>query len=191
MGTFYRGPLKFEQGKVLLRNLCSRQRITTPQYASTEMNTKFSHLRKRAGPIVWLLISLLVIFPVAQHAWAGIVLCIGMDGHVELEDGRYSDCATEVGKAADETHYGHAVTELDYGDFEECGPCVDLALLASPIDGQVASKINDIEAPGITLQKSNTSFLPAEQLTSTLHHDSALSAPLPFYAPLRTIALLI
>ena len=133
----------------------------------------------------------MAIYPMAQHAWAGIVLCIGADGHIELEDGRASDCATDIGKAADETHYDHALAEMELEVFEDCGPCVDVALLTSPYDGQRSSKIDDSAAPKVSPQLTSLFFLQLDNEVSKLRPGSSISNPLPFFAPLRTTILLI
>ena len=148
-------------------------------------------VKKRTLPITWLLLGLLTIYPMAEHAWSGIVLCIGADGHIELEDGRASDCATKVGKAASESHYDHAIAEIALEEFEDCGPCVDVALLMSPLDGQRTSKLEANAAPDIS---------PHLAIHSILTDNNNVSARLPnlpeatashFFTPLRKIALLI
>lgn len=133
----------------------------------------------------------MAVYPMAQHAWSGIVLCIGADGHIELEDGRVSDCATEVGKAVDEAHYDHALAETELEVFEDCGPCVDVALLTSPYDGQRSSKIEGSAAPKVSPQLTSSFFLQLDPEASTLRPSSSISNPLPFFAPLRTTILLI
>ena len=127
----------------------------------------------------------------AQHAWSGIVLCIGADGHIELEDGRDSDCATAAGKAASEAHYDHAALEMALEDFEDCGPCVDVAFLMSPFDGQRASKVDVSASPEAVLQVTSQTVLPNNNRVSSLLPPSSVTTPIPFFAPLRTIALLI
>ena len=127
----------------------------------------------------------------SQHAWSGIVLCIGADGHIELEDGRASDCATKVGKAVSESHDDHVIVESELEEFEDCGPCVDVALLTSPIDGQRASKVEASASPNSTPQISHQSFLQNDARITSLVPSSPVTAASPFFAPLRTIALLI
>ena len=127
----------------------------------------------------------------AQHAWSGIVLCIGADGHIELEDGRDSDCATDVGKAASETHYDHAVAEMALEEFEDCGPCVDVAFLMSPFDGQRASKVDVSASPEVAPLIANEFFLQDDNRVSSLIPSTSVTTASPFFAPLRTIALLI
>ncbi len=148
-------------------------------------------IKKKTLPIAWLLLGLMAIYPMAQHAWSGIVLCIGADGHIELEDGRASDCATDIGKAADETHFDHALAEMEFEEFEDCGPCVDVALLTSPYDGQRSSKIEGSAAPKVSPQLTSTFFLQLDHEISTLRPGSSISSLLPFFAPLRTTILLI
>ena len=127
----------------------------------------------------------------AEHAWSGIVLCIGADGHIELEDGRASDCATEVGKAVSELHQDHVIEEVELEEFEDCGPCVDVALLASPFDGQRASKINASLDLDLSPQRTIHSVIPDYNRISAHHPHPSEVAASPFFTPLRTIALLI
>ena len=127
----------------------------------------------------------------AQHAWSGIVLCIGADGHIELEDGRASDCATEVGKAAAETHYDHVVAEMELEEFEDCGPCVDVALLTSPFDGQRASKVDVSASPTVAPLITHQSFYQDHARVISHLPSFTVTTPSPFFTPLRTIALLI
>ncbi|CAN0543807.1 unnamed protein product, partial [Laminaria digitata] len=148
-------------------------------------------IKKKTLPLVWLLLGLMAFYPMAQHAWSGIVLCIGADGHIELEDGRASDCATDVGKAASETHYDHAIAEVVLEEFEDCGPCVDVALLTSPFDGQRASKVDVSASPEALLQVTSQTVLPDNNRVSSLVPRSSVTTLSPFFAPLRTIALLI
>ena len=138
-----------------------------------------------------MLLGLFVIYPMAQHSWSGIVLCIGSDGHVELEDGRASDCATEVGKAAAESHYDHVIAEIELQEFEDCGPCIDIALLTSPFDGQRASKVEVSASPNITPQITHQSFYQDNARVISHVPSSSIITDTPFFSPLSTIALLI
>lgn len=127
----------------------------------------------------------------AQHARAGIVLCFGADGHVEIEDGAASDCATESGKHETETHFGHNTAQTLLQVDPDCGPCVDIALLSSPMDGQRAS--SGVSASSSDLASAHT-ILHGEPIVAF----QALPNPIlsccearPFFAPLRTIVLQI
>ena len=148
-------------------------------------------IKKKTLPITWLLLGLLTIYPMAEHAWSGIVLCIGADGHIELENGRSGDCATEVGKATSEAHYEHALAEIEPAEFEDCGPCVDVALLASPFDGQRASKIEGPSVLAFSPQLTIHSILPDDSRISTRLPNPPEATLAPFFTPLRTITLLI
>ena len=116
---------------------------------------------------------------------------MGADGHIELEDGKSGDCATEVGKANSEADYEHALTEIEPSEFEDCGPCVDVALLASPFDGQRASKIEGPSVLAFSPQLTIYSILPGDSRISTRLPNPPEATLAPFFTPLRTITLLI
>ena len=155
------------------------------------MSFRLYTIKRKTRLITWLLLGLLTIYPMAEHAWSGIVLCIGADGHIELEDGRASDCATKVGKAASESHYDHTIAEIEPSEFEDCGPCVDVALLASPFDGQRASKIEGPSVLAFSSQLTIYSILPDDSRISTRLPNPPEATLAPFFTPLRTITLLI
>ena len=155
------------------------------------MKLSLQIFKKKTAPIVWMLLGLFVIYPMAQHSWSGIVLCIGSDGHVELEDGRASDCATEVGKAVSETHYEDELALAEPEVYDDCGPCVDLALLASPFDGQRASNVSASVSPDVTPQITILQFAGENTRALDVNLSSPVTKSLPFFAPLRTVALLI
>jgi len=148
-------------------------------------------IKQKTLPITWLLLGLLAIYPIAEHAWSGIILCIGADGHIELEDGKSGDCATELGKATSETHFDHEISEMEPGEFEDCGPCVDVALLTSPFDVQRASKIEGSSVFAFSPQLTIHSVLPDDNRISARLPNPPEAAATPFFTPLRTIALLI
>lgn len=149
------------------------------------------HIKKKTAAIAWLLLVLLVVYPMAQHARAGVVLCFGADGHVEIEDGAASDCATESGKHELEAHFGHESVQALFQADADCGPCVDIALLSSPMDGQRASVGASASASDLvsayTIQFGEPLLVPQVRpiLTSSSYEAR------PFFAPLRTIVLQI
>lgn len=51
------------------------------------MNLRLRHIQRRIAPVAWLLLVLLVVGPATPHLVQGAaaVLCIGADGHVEIE----------------------------------------------------------------------------------------------------------
>jgi hypothetical protein len=71
-------------------------------------------LKKRTASVAWLLAVLLVLAPTGQHA-AGVVLCIGADGHVGAELAGNDACAGSTSGAGGT-------------DAEHSGACTDLPL---------------------------------------------------------------
>src|SRR5690606_32589950 len=50
--------------------------------------------KRLLAPVALLLAGLLLVLPFVHHAAAGLLVCFGADGHIGVEDGRWSDCAT-------------------------------------------------------------------------------------------------
>lgn len=92
--------------------------------------------RKRTAILPWLLAATAVMFPMSQHTLGGIILCLGADGHVELEHGSSGDCAIVGNSAAVDVHFGYELVQTDRNSVD-CGPCVDITVLNNVVDGQV------------------------------------------------------
>lgn len=97
------------------------------------MNRTPHTIERPLAAMVWLLASLLLVVPVGHHAVDGILLCFGADGHVELEGGRWSDCATTTDA---DPHVAERTVQTEATD--DCGPCIDVPLMANPTEGRAA-----------------------------------------------------
>ena len=151
-------------------------------------------IKRRRATIAWLLAGLLLVLPAGHHATAGILLCIGADGHVDVEDGRYGDC-DGVPRSEQAAHDAHTpdlpavrVAGLpDAGD--DCGDCLDVALLVNPTENRVVTKT--VTAPVLF---AATALVP--RVVSPRTPRAALPAPLPPAPPpglgaLSTVVLLV
>ena len=121
----------------------------------------------------------------------GVVLCLGQDGHVELENAA-SDLSCKVPPA------GKGIPTLLFSldgllSLDHCGPCQDFPLTLSSPDALVSVvPIQDtvVKIQLIAVAQFNFSLLPIQATISepTLQHSSASQYPL---AALRTVILLI
>ena len=98
------------------------------------MTSSISTLRK-AKPASWLLMLMLVVFPLSQHVQAGLVLCFGGDGHIQVESAAKDDVMQAVA-ARSEVHFNFP--SLQQAPAQH-GPCYDIPLFSSFSDHRLAS----------------------------------------------------
>lgn len=105
------------------------------------MDRPLHTIKRRSAAVVWLLAGLLLVLPTGQHAVAGIVLCLD-DGGSHVEDGRYGDCGEADRFTEEAVHASHAPAVVSPSDasHDDCGDCLDVALLVNPAENRVASK---------------------------------------------------
>jgi hypothetical protein len=125
---------------------------------------------------------------VAPGAAMGTVMCIGIDGHVQLEPARHGRCRSlTVPPAAWQSPAGGTLAEADH-----CGSCIDLPVLIGATreyPGAIAAPPAQLHVPmpvlAVSVAVLGTDLTPALSL---------VSAP-PFWRPvilaLRTVVLLI
>jgi hypothetical protein len=65
---------------------------------------------------------------------AGVLVCFGADGHVDVENGRDGDCSDRFA-LGDDLHEGPAETKDPATD--DCGDCLDVPFLVNPTEGRV------------------------------------------------------
>ena len=65
------------------------------------------------------------------------VLCVGMDGHVEIESAFAGGCSVEVGGREKVARFAAAFCD---GDETHCGPCVDTPLLPTLAKTQTSER---------------------------------------------------
>lgn len=75
------------------------------------MKNRLQHI----GLIVWLLIYM----PFAQTAFGQVVLCLGADGHIALEN-------TGANEVCNDQAYLASVLDQDWLTVDHCGVCLDL-----------------------------------------------------------------
>lgn len=150
-------------------------------------------IKKRTAPLVWLLASMMLLFPVSVHALPGIVLCIESDGRIEIESSRSGDCASKVFKMTREVHAEFASLEADKVPDIECQTsCFDMLLFASPADGQATSTLKDASQTASDLYPAATlQFVPNLDARTPTHLASEPAVPQSPLTPLRTVVLLI
>lgn len=153
------------------------------------MNLRLHIIRRKTLPIVWLLLGLFTIYPAVQHAWSDIVLCIGTDGHVKFENGTERDCAPHLAERVSENHYEHVLPVI--GPEISCDLCRDIALRTSPFDGQRATSKKAHVSLDILPKKAKLLLAHDHNRDLHLNSRSPETTPLPFFAPLHTVALLI
>ena len=150
-------------------------------------------IKKRTAPLVWLLASMMLLFPVSVHALPGIVLCFESDGRIEIESSRSGDCAQNVFAGTKEVHAEYVVLEADEVPGFGCQPsCFDMLLFASPADGQAASTLKDASQRASDLYPAATlQFVPNLDARAPTHLASERAAAPSPLTPLRTVVLLI
>ena len=78
---------------------------------------------------------------------AGLVLCIGKDGHIAFEFARNSRCTTPIVPASTLSQQITPWTSLP----NHCGPCVDVPLLTSEDDQQFIASSPQLLTPDIQM----------------------------------------
>lgn len=138
------------------------------------MNLRLRHIQRRIAPVAWLLLVLLVVGPATPHLVQGAaaVLCIGADGHVEIERShdRLLGTASPVGGPSDSAVFS---SEVGAGH----GDCVDVPLVAPDTDHCLSA------APAPNLD-ADASFAPvALAVPAAVESASFFSRGSPTQAP--------
>jgi len=151
-------------------------------------------IKKSTAPLVWLLASILFLFPVSMHALPGIVLCIESDGRIEIESSRSGDCAQNVFKVAQEVHAEYVALEANDNPAIECQTsCVDILLFASASDGQAVSTLKDAtqKTTSDLYPLATPHVLPNQDARALTHFASEPAVPQSPLTSLRTVVFLI
>ena len=120
-----------------------------------------------------------------------MVLCIGADGHVEVEAGHGGRCTSFLGVTPREASDFLPVYEVETTQ-DHCGQCLDLPIFISSSDGQYFLPIQQIE-PQSSLGVITALISQSLCATITTENFVSYSPPLinPTLASLRTVTLLI
>ncbi len=146
---------------------------------------------RRTAAIAWLLAGLLVVLPTGHHAVAGIVLCLD-DGGSHIEDGRYGDCGEADRFAEEAVHAAHTPAIVSPPDafHDDCGDCLDVALLVNPTENRVASKTTTAPVLFASALLATPLLLPIGARDPVLPAPPP-PAPPPSLAALSTVVLLV
>ncbi len=115
------------------------------------MSLNLRQIRKRSAPVVWLLTGMFLLFPVGQHALAGIVLCFEGDGRVEVETAHLNDCGSDFWSMVTEIHGERAALQGGTTPEEICEDCVDVPLFVSFTDAQAFFPVKPASGPSAKL----------------------------------------
>lgn len=102
------------------------------------MTFRLRHIQSRKQAVVWLLLTLLVAGPATPHLVQGAatVLCIGIDGHVEVEGKIEHASEHSPTRSASHSDSGQPV-QLAYSSASDTngkGDCVDVPLVVPDTD---------------------------------------------------------
>ena len=97
----------------------------------------------------------LVAFCVAgvSNGGAAQVLCIGQDGHVEVEASGVGCCTDSAESAPADRSVGFDATH--HTDVDHCGACIDIPLMAS---SQRVVESSSVKRPAIAIEVANLAF---------------------------------
>ena len=160
------------------------------------MNLRMRHIQRRLAPVVWLWLALLVVGPTTPHLVQGAaaVLCIGTDGHVEVEaehdqgHGAMLDIALGAGERPTSRTYTAA------RDVTPSRDCIDIPFVAPDIDNCLSATLSpklevDASFAPVALAVSGADEPDALTSSSSSAHDAAPFSPvLPAH---RSVVLLI
>ncbi|GEM_PF-4153462 len=154
------------------------------------MSLNLRQIRKRSAPVVWLLTGMFLLFPVGQHALAGIVLCFEGDGRVEVETAHLNDCGSDFWSMVTEIHEERMVLPAGATPAEICEDCVDVPLFVSFSDAQAFFPVKATAGPSAKLPVAavlptpSRSSIPMGPVRAASHAASSLLS-------LSTVILLI
>jgi len=160
----------------------------------TPKESHFIHIRTHArvlpmqgrwSSITALFLILCLLMPMSA---AGLVLCIGEDGHIAFEFARNSRCTTPI---APTSTLSYQITPWTSPP-EHCGPCVDVPLLTSEDDQQFVALVPplltlDVPVLALTMPLVAMPIVPAAP-TSVWSSFPTVS---PMLTALRTVVLLL
>ena len=130
------------------------------------------------------LVAIAVAHPLCAHS---LVLCVGSDGHVELEPSVDGNCADARSAKAQASEFQQATVGTGFED--HCGECVDLPMVHSAPEIYSVGYTVRVPAPSAAMLAPVTLGLDQELLVPTVETISADSAT--FRASLRSVSLRI
>ena len=142
-------------------------------------------MKRLWSSITALFLILCLLMPMSA---AGLVLCIGEDGHIAFEFARDSRCTTPLVPASTLSQQIMPWTSLP----DHCGPCVDVPLLTSEEDQQFIAPSPQLlapDAPVLALAMPCVA-MPVVPAAPTSARSSSPTVS-PMLTALRTVVLLL
>ena len=142
-------------------------------------------MKQRWSSITALFLIFCLLTPMSA---AGLVLCIGEDGHIAFEFARNSRCTIPIVPVSTLSHQITPWTSPP----DHCGPCVDVPLLTSEDDQQFIAPSPPLLASDVPVLALTMSLviLPAVPVVPTSTW-SLFPAVSPMLMALRTVVLLL
>jgi hypothetical protein len=142
-------------------------------------------MKQRWSSITALFLILCLLTPMSA---AGLVLCIGEDGHIAFEFARNSRCTIPIVPASTLSHQITPWTSPP----DHCGPCVDVPLLTSEDDQQFIAPsppllASDVPVLALAMPLVAMPVVPAAPMSAW----SSFLTVSPMLTALRTVVLLL
>ena len=114
----------------------------------------------------------------------GVVLCFGVDGHIEIESAFHERCDDSA--HSQPTEKKQISYQVDHVEDRHCEPCVDIPIFISLAKISRASKQLNSAFPA-----TNVIVLANKFNLSAYNSASSAFDAAPYFTPLRTVILLI
>ena len=126
----------------------------------------------------------LICLLIVGNSTHGAVLCLGSDGQIEIESAFHERCNDSVHpQSADQRQLSY---QSDHMKDENCEPCVDIPIFISLAKiSSVSKQLNS------TFPATNVIVLANKFNLSAYNSASSAFDAAPYFAPLRTVILLI
>ncbi len=131
-------------------------------------------------------IVLLICLFVVGNSAQGVVLCVGADGHIEIESAFHECCDDLVRFQL--TERNRFSSQVDHEKGEHCGPCIDI-----PISIGMATIFRTPEKLNSTFEvpATNVIVVSDEVNFSAYNSTSNTFAATSYFTPLSTVILLV
>ncbi len=92
----------------------------------------FTKQHNQRASTLWAVALVIVFFPLFQGTAPGLVLCLGMDGHMEVENSRNGSCCSSTETPLREHFLSSSLTPETADD--HCGHCIDIPITRNGFD---------------------------------------------------------
>ena len=126
----------------------------------------------------------LICLLVVANSTHGVVLCFGMDGHIEIEPAYHDRCNDLAhSQPANQTHFNY---QSDHAKDKHCNPCVDI-----PISIGLAKITRVAKQSNPTFKAQAANIIPlSEKFELSAYNSTSTAFETPsYFAPLRVVIL--